>query len=1801
MRPETGDSVQGWFADCEMYINPSSGTCQSGETSRGQDGCSSGLCCCNSNTPLTETINTFNFDFPSRTISGYLLDEYGSPIINRNGTRHSTCTPQLTYDNITINRNVTLEYFKKDRWYYIGANDSLADGSWSYKWGCECNATKLRANYTPIGGNWWYMPTSVVIDIICPCKLTVITQIDVFDPQPYSKLQNVKVDVSGRINYTNALGIAQYSLFPGTYNLGVDNPFLDPTFKRGVWHFDEGYGNTVNDVSGNHNTGILNNMILPIPVDSWTESTSNWIFIAGSGSISLDNIDKKVGTSSVYSDLIATPNAPPPSCSGCAEIAYRTSGTWDLNKFSKIYVWVKYDVKGPYHDISLFDSNGLWRWWDITSSVLAGQWKRYEINLKSGYAENLGFNLASVKGISIKTKNLAGGTRQKTWVDDLSISNWVNGISGKALNFNGIDNYVNVPTSPSLDITNIATVEAWIKPTTVKTWARILGKGAWPDYAYLLLIGNSNDVWFAVNTSAQQYICGSGPNTISAGKWYHVLGVNNGTHVKLILDGVERCSIPFSGKINVVPGNLNIGRDANGDSTEYFNGIIDEVSVSSVSLRPFSHYWDSDCNNIGLDLDNASNPYTFSIKDRDRNITAQYKAFTNIKDTLGNLNTFEFNGTLIKGKLVDERGGFLIDRGNKHSSCGSPVSYVTINRNVILEYYNSNDGKWYPIGSPTVDSIDNVSWSYPWNWLPGAARLRASYIPLPENWYYNYTSAEIPLAKLTVFASLDLFGSPPIGNVQVTYNGNTKTTDALGKVEFILNSINNVIKVDDPFMDVLGPRPFSHFWDHDCNGFGNNSDSNANPFAFTAWNKDRNISAFYKTFTFIKDSTGSINAFDYDGLTISGKLQDELGNSIGLTTSKALVCGNSSVGGLMYRNVTLDYYKNGFWYPLTSVDTSIIDGSWSYNWKCECGTTKLRATYNHSDWYYNSTSIEKIVDPSICPCKLLVFTSLDMGVFPFNPPVPGVSVNVSGVVKPTNASGIAEFNLTQGLTYSINADDPFSGRPFSHFWDHDCDSTNASWNKDTESNPYTFTMHDRERDISAFYKIFTKINNLNYSNGVISGKLQNENNAGLYSGFNRNDICGSPITGTWNRDVTLEFFNSTDSTWKKIDTVKASTDPLDGSWSYSWICVNGATKIRANYASNDPKDWYYTSTSTEIPISCIGTLDVYAFAGGNPAIANVALRLGDVNWDGVIDSTDFNICNAIFGSYAGAPDWNLDCDVEISGTIDISDLSIIGNLANQGTVYENQTQFSVSVPAGTYKLRAKYDNQVRNNLNVVVNAGQTTRVDFNFLICDGFTALNCVVPTLTGPDERFLTGSCGRTSAKIDCNGVYNGHTVCTNVPFPSPPCVSAEPSISTYSVSSTSIILGNSFSINVNGNCPTSLPGACLVECMVQHPDGHIIYLDAWGSAAPTLMPSITCNQEGFYTVNYCGVYTDFEPNRGWKALNNTGTTVKCSTCSDPDGTDKTVKGTCTDQTGTYTDNCISGTTINEYVCAPMLGPDCTSMIDTTCPVGDICSNGACAPAYPLTFTAEVDENGRKLAGARINIDGNPYTTVGAGGTVTIQLTAGTHTINSILSVGSNSFSHIADFDCDGSGNTWDGNPSYTFTMYTKPRSMTAKYKSPTYITNTAGNPNTFEFDGATIQGKLVDESNNAIVAGSGTWHPSCSPGTSSRTINRDVSLEYYSGSSWISIPSAPSNGLWSQSWSCVSGATQLRATYTPIADNWYYTGTSATININCPAGSACLAAGAIGCTNTPACNQIGGTCNSYDCVAPSPCCCFV
>jgi hypothetical protein len=163
--------------------------------------------------------------------------------------------------------------------------------------------------------------------------------------------------------------------------------------------------------------------------------------------------------------------------------------------------------------------------------------------------------------------------------------------------------------------------------------------------------------------------------------------------------------------------------------------------------------------------------------------------------------------------------------------------------------------------------------------------------------------------------------------------------------------------------------------------------------------------------------------------------------------------------------------------------------------------------------------------------------------------------------------------------------------------------------------------------------------------------------------------------------------------------------------------------------------------------------------------------------------------------------------------------------------------------------------------------------------CDGTIALGCTVPDLQHANDERLWGdaSCGRVNAKIDCDSVSGSNKVCNINNF----CEKIQPTINYYAVSTQSVNVGGSFSISVNSinsNCPAGLPGKCLIECRVIHPDGHWIEIDSWDEAGTVTMPSVKCNQIGDYIVDYCGIFTDFFIDSGWGNYDITKTTINCS-----------------------------------------------------------------------------------------------------------------------------------------------------------------------------------------------------------------------------------------------------------------------------------------------------------------------------------
>ena len=164
-------------------------------------------------------------------------------------------------------------------------------------------------------------------------------------------------------------------------------------------------------------------------------------------------------------------------------------------------------------------------------------------------------------------------------------STWVNGKQGKALNFDGGNDYVDMgdPASGILDFgTGDFTVSVWAKSSNYLTGRGIVSKGLYwtsPGPGYTIThISNPLRVYFnTYDGTTQAYISsGIGPTY----DWTHFVGVRRGANIEFWVNGsrVGTAVAPTGSLSNT--SNLTIGSGPNGK----WSGTADEVRIYNRAL-----------------------------------------------------------------------------------------------------------------------------------------------------------------------------------------------------------------------------------------------------------------------------------------------------------------------------------------------------------------------------------------------------------------------------------------------------------------------------------------------------------------------------------------------------------------------------------------------------------------------------------------------------------------------------------------------------------------------------------------------------------------------------------------------------------------------------------------------------------------------------------------------------------------------------------------------------------------------------------------------------------------------------------------------------------------------------------------------------------------------------------------------------------------------------------------------------------------------------------------------------------------
>jgi hypothetical protein len=244
----------------------------------------------------------------------------------------------------------------------------------------------------------------------------------------------------------------------------------------------------------------------------------------------------------------------------------------------------------------------------------------------------------------------------------ISGASFTTGKFGNALYFDGINDYVQVPNTSTLNVTRI-TMMAWVKRGTIaaSTWPRPIGK--------------ENQYFWWVDSSGAQclgiYIGGTIHDVytydpiafpvLPINEWHHVAMTYDGTYVVGYYDGVQYIGESATGNIDSGTFPLKIGYI----SSYFFKGTIDEVRIYNRALsedeiksvymgfRERSHYVSGNqIVNFNIDAGNIGNLTVGTISNTINNLNV----ITANIGTIANVNNLVCLYANVNGTLVANAG-----------------------------------------------------------------------------------------------------------------------------------------------------------------------------------------------------------------------------------------------------------------------------------------------------------------------------------------------------------------------------------------------------------------------------------------------------------------------------------------------------------------------------------------------------------------------------------------------------------------------------------------------------------------------------------------------------------------------------------------------------------------------------------------------------------------------------------------------------------------------------------------------------------------------------------------------------------------------------------------------------------------------------------------------------------------------------------------------------------------------------------------------------------------------------------------
>lgn len=159
----------------------------------------------------------------------------------------------------------------------------------------------------------------------------------------------------------------------------------------------------------------------------------------------------------------------------------------------------------------------------------------------------------------------------------ISGANWVPGIRGSALQFNGIDNQVQISKTGFNLVGGSISFSFWFRLNAVGD----NGTFIYQNVKYLVSIDAQGRPGFALYTPVWKSLNSGFTNRVLDTDWHHVAMTYDGSMMKIYLDGLLRTYIANTGNLQSSNGDAYIGRES---PINPFKGTIDEMLVYDRAL-----------------------------------------------------------------------------------------------------------------------------------------------------------------------------------------------------------------------------------------------------------------------------------------------------------------------------------------------------------------------------------------------------------------------------------------------------------------------------------------------------------------------------------------------------------------------------------------------------------------------------------------------------------------------------------------------------------------------------------------------------------------------------------------------------------------------------------------------------------------------------------------------------------------------------------------------------------------------------------------------------------------------------------------------------------------------------------------------------------------------------------------------------------------------------------------------------------------------------------------------------------------